>query len=172
MKQYLFFDKNHDKTIFQYKLNYPWLLLAIIMLGLAIKVINTEESCLMLTFLLSGLFCFPGIPLIVKNYKKAYYIKLADRYVVCSGKINNLLGKTKITYQELYYIETGREEPIIYPYGTTTRQMVKEFGRYVNVYNKQKKYMFSFRENLEIINKLLEKNPNIHIVEILKEYHV
>ena len=32
--------------------------------------------------------------------------------------------------------------------------------------------MFSFRENLEIINKLLEKNPNIYIVEILKEYHV
>ena len=85
MKQYLFFDKNHDKTFFQYKLNYQWLLLAIIMFGLAIKVINTEESCLMLTFLLLGLLCFPGIPLIVKNYKKAYYIELADRYVVCSG---------------------------------------------------------------------------------------
>lgn len=50
--------------------------------------------------------------------------------------------------------------------------MVKEFGRYINVYNKDKKYLFSFREKSSIMDILLKKNPHIQIVDRLEDYHV
>ena len=75
-------------------------------------------------------------------------------------------------YQDIGYVERGREESVIYPYGTTREQMVKEFGRYINVYNKDKKYLFSFREKSSIMDILLKKNPHIQIVDRLEDYHV
>ena len=92
--------------------------------------------------------------------------------IVCSGRINNLFRKTRMMYQDIGYVERGREEPVIYPYGTTREQMVKEFGGYINVYNKEKKYLFSFREKSSIMDILLKKNPHIQIVDRLEDYHV
>lgn len=48
--------------------------------------------------------------------------------------------------------------------------MVNEFGGFVNVYNKDRKYLFSFRDNSLVMEKLLEKNHNIKVVECLDEY--
>ena len=41
-----------------------------------------------------------------------------------------------------------------------------------NVYNKDKKYLFSFREKSSIMDILLKKNPHIQIVDRLEDYHV
>ena len=138
MKHYLFYEKNHNKTIFQYKATYLWLSFAMMMSIIAVIGFITEKQ-LPILLVLAGLFFFPGVPIAVKNYKKAYYIQLEDMCIVCSGRINNLFRKTRMMYQDIGYVERGREEPVIYPYGTTREQMVKEFGRYINVYNKDNK---------------------------------
>ena len=39
---------------------------------------------------------------------------------------------------------------VIYPYGTTREQMVKEFGRYINVYNKDKNICFLLEKNHQL----------------------
>ena len=39
-------------------------------------------------------------------------------------------------------------------------------------YNKDKKYLFSFREKSSIMDILLKKNPHIQIVDRLEDYHV
>ena len=171
MKHYLFYEKNHNKTIFQYKATYLWLSFAMMMSIMAVIGFITEKQ-LPILLVLAGLFFFPGVPIAVKNYKKAYYIQLEDMCIVCSGRINNLFRKTRMMYQDIGYVERGREEPVIYPYGTTREQMVKEFARYINVYNKDKKYLFSFREKSSIMDILLKKNPHIQIVDRLEDYHV
>lgn len=171
MKHYLFYEKNHNKTIFQYKATYLWLSFAMMMSIMAVIGFITEKQ-LPILLVLAGLLFFPGVPIAVKNYKKAYYIQLEDMCIVCSGRINNLFRKTRMMYQDIGYVEGGREEPVIYPYGTTREQMVKEFGRYINVYNKDKKYLFSFREKSSIMDILLKKNPHIQIVDRLEDYHV
>lgn len=171
MKHYLFYDQNHDEKIFRYKVNYLWFFLAIIMFVMALVVIKTEISSSILFVLSGAIFC-PGIPFILKYYMKTYYVQMTDTYVMCSGRINNLFGKRKIMYQDICYVEMGRNEPIIYPYGTTRKQMVETFGKYINVYDEDKTYLFSFRKSSLIIVKMLEKNPNIQFVECLQEYHV
>ena len=171
MKHYLFYEKNHNKTIFQYKATYLWLSFAMMMSIIAVIGFITEKQ-LPILLVLAGLLFFPGVPIAVKNYKKAYYIQLEDMCIVCSGRINNLFRKTRMMYQDIGYVERGREKPVIYPYGTTREQMVKEFGGYINVYNKDKKYLFSFREKSSIMDILLKKNPHIQIVERLEDYHV
>ena len=169
MKQYLFYDEKREKTIFQNKINWLFGIFAVFMFSLAFVVIM-KDSFVFLLLVLIGIFYFPGIPLVLKYYKKAYYIELLESYIVCSGKPNNLFGKTKIMHEDIFYVETGRREPVICPRGTTREQMVKEFGGFVNVYNKDRKYLFSLRDNSLMMGKLLEKNHNIKVVECLDEY--
>ena len=101
--------------------------------------------------------------LLVKQYRPGFQ---GDMYEVPAGIMED--GE-----DPLYTLEREiEEEPVIYPYGTTREQMVKEFGRYINVYNKEKKYLFSFREKSSIMDILLKKNPHIQIVDRLEDYHV
>jgi hypothetical protein len=97
MKHYLFYEKNHNKTIFQYKATYLWLSFAMMMSIMAVIGFITEKQ-LPILLVLAGLLFFPGVPIAVKNYKKAYYIQLEDMCIVCSGRINNLFRKTSIIH--------------------------------------------------------------------------
>ena len=61
-------------------------------------------------------------------------------------------------------------------YNGTGMQMALFFASliYLIVYkkDKDKKYLFSFREKSSIMDILLKKNPHIQIVERLEYYHV
>ena len=99
MKHYLFYEKNHNKTIFQYKATYLWLSFAMMMSIIAVIGFITEKQ-LPILLVLAGLLFFPGVPIAVKNYKKAYYIQLEDMCIVCSGRINNLFRKTRMNHRQ------------------------------------------------------------------------
>ncbi len=95
MKQYLFYDSNNEKTIFKYKSTYIWVPFAMMMFIMAL-IVAKEDLLASIFLLLSGMSFFPVTPFIIKYYKKAYYIQMEDEYIVCAGRINNLLKKTKI----------------------------------------------------------------------------
>ena len=61
-------------------------------------------------------------------------------------------------------------------YNGTGMQMALFFASliYLIVYkkDKDKKYLFSFREKSSIMDILLKKNPHIQIVDRLEDYHV
>lgn len=166
MRHYLFYDEKQKETIFQRKSNFLWTFFLVLMWFFAFVAMG-EDNLLFIILLLCGLLFFPGIPLLLKCYVKAYYIELLDEYIICAGKVNNIFGKARITYEEIYYIETEKQEPQIYPRGTTPEQMVKKFGRFINVYDKDKKCLFSFRDNALITKKLLEMNSNAQVIERL-----
>ena len=58
MKHYLFYEKNHNKTIFQYKATYLWLSFAMMMSIIAVIGFITEKQ-LPILLVLAGLFFFP-----------------------------------------------------------------------------------------------------------------
>lgn len=55
MKHYLFYEKNHNKTIFQYKATYLWLSFAMMMSIIAVIGFITEKQ-LPILLVLAGLF--------------------------------------------------------------------------------------------------------------------
>lgn len=169
VRAYLFYDREKEEKIINKRFNYIFVIFAVIMFSFALYAAE-KDICAALFFTLCGLNFFPVIPVILKYYKKAYYVELMDDYIACGGTSVNLFVKKKINYEDVFYIEKGRIEPDIYPRGTLPQQMVKQYGAYVNVYSKDKKYLFSFRSNPVIYKKLLEKNPNVKIVKILDDY--
>ncbi len=60
MKHYLFYEKNHNKTIFQYKATYLWLSFAMMMSIIAVIGFITEKQ-LPILLVLAGLLFFPGV---------------------------------------------------------------------------------------------------------------
>lgn len=109
MKHYLFYEKNHNKTIFQYKATYLWLSFAMMMSIMAVIGFITEKQ-LPILLVLAGLLFFPGVPIAVKNYKKAYYIQLEDMCIVCSGRINNLFRNALLVEYPIMQEEYGYED--------------------------------------------------------------
>lgn len=159
------FDKN-EKNRFN-MINLFFIFFAILLVASSFLVL-CEDAILFVVLFGCGLFFFPGIPLILRCYKKAYYIELLDDYIICRGTLNNLFGKRKISYDEIYYLETGNQEPVIYPRGTNREQMVREFGSFTNVYNKDREFLFSFRNNSMVTEKIFKKNNRVQIVDSLR----
>lgn len=166
MRLYLFF--NNEKNCFN-MINLFFIFFAILLVVISFFVFR-EDAFLFVVLFGCGLFFFPGIPLILRYYKKAYYIELLDNYIICKGTLNNLFGKRKISYDEIFYLETGKQEPVIYPRGTNREQMVREFGSFTNVYDKDREFLFSFRNNSMVTEIIFEKNKRVQIVDSLREY--
>ena len=148
-----FSGENHDEKIFRYKVNYLWFFLAIIMFVMALVVIKTEIISSIL-FVLSGAIFFPGMPLVLKYYKKAYYIQMTDTYVTCSGRINNLFGKRKIMYQDICYQELAKAMEQLssvsqsFQNSTQDSELLSRFNSYYT--NLQFKYYYDALEIIEL----------------------
>lgn len=169
MKHYLFYDEKQDKNILNEKINWVFVFFAVFMMLVAF-VVMTEEILAFFPFFLCSILSFPGFPLMVRSIYKSFYIELMDDYVFYHGAASNVYEKKKIMYEDIFYIERERIAPVICPRGETTKRMVKKYGKYTNVYDRDRKYLFSFRDNPLIIEKLLKKNPDIEVVKCLDRY--
>lgn len=118
VRAYLFYDSEKEEKIINKRFNYIFVIFAVIMFSFALYAAE-KDICAALFFTLCGLNFFPVIPVILKYYKKAYYVELMDDYIVCDGTLPQQMVRQYGAYTNVYskdkkYLFSFRSNPVIY----------------------------------------------------------
>lgn len=165
MKQYLFYNEKDRNSILKEPFSYIFLAIAVFMWIIAIAVMakNPGFSVFMLLF---GLIFFPGIPILLQCFYKAFTVEFTDKHIVRKARQNNVFTTEIYDYSDVTYIDISSKIPVEVPRGETPKRMHLKFGDYYNAYGGEwnHKFLFTFRADDEILQFIRDKNSKISTI--------